>query len=61
MVESAQTVDRQVEALKQAVADRIEQLEKKNADSKEIDKLRSALAYLKEGELESAMIALKPE
>ena len=61
MVESAQTVDRQVEALKQAVADRIEQLEKKNADSKEIDKLRSALAYLKKGELESAMIALKPE
>ena len=61
MVESAQTVDRQVEALKQAVADRIEQLEKKNADSKEIDKLRSALAYLRKGELESAMIALKPE
>ena len=61
MVESAQTVDHQVEALKQAVADRIEQLEKKNADSKEIDKLRSALAYLRKGELESAMIALKPE
>lgn len=60
MVESAQTVDRQVEALKEAVTDRIEQLEKKNADSKEIDKLRSALAYLKKGELESAMIALKP-
>ena len=61
MVESAQTVDRQVDALKQAVADRIEQLESKNADSKEIDKLRSALAFLKKGELESAMIALKPE
>ena len=61
MVESAQTVDRQIEALKQAVADRIEQLEKKNTDSKEIDKLRSALAYLRKGELESAMIALKPE
>jgi len=61
MVESAQTVDRQVEALKQAVADRIEQLEKKNTDSREIDKLRSALAYLRKGELESAMIALKPE
>jgi len=61
MVESAQTVDRQVDALKQAVADRIEQLESKNANSKEIDKLRSALAYLEKGELESAMIALKPE
>ncbi len=61
MVESAQTVDRQVEALKQAVADRIEQLEEKNADSKEIDKLRSALVYLRKGELESAMIALKPD
>ena len=61
MVESAQTVDRQVDALEQAVADRIEQLESKNADSKEIDKLRSALAFLKKGELESAMIALKPE
>ncbi len=61
MVESAQTVDRQVDALEQAVSDRIEQLESKNADSKEIDKLRSALAFLKKGELESAMIALKPE
>lgn len=61
MVESAQTVDRQIEALKQAVADRIEQLENKNADSREIDKLRSALTYLKKGKLESAMIALKPD
>ncbi|NOQ22979.1 MAG: hypothetical protein GQ565_10095 [Candidatus Aegiribacteria sp.] len=61
MVESAQTVERQTEALKQAVADRIEQLEKKNADSSEIDKLRFALTFLNEGKLESAMIALKPD
>ncbi|MCK4806673.1 MAG: hypothetical protein KAT09_03455 [Candidatus Aegiribacteria sp.] len=61
MVESAQTVDRQIEALKQAVVDRIEQLEKKKADSKEIDKLRFALAFLIEGKLESAMLALRPD
>ncbi len=61
MVESAQTVDNQVAALKEAVADRIEQLEKKNADSREIDKLRFALAFLNEGKLESAMLALRPE
>ena len=61
MVESAQTVDRQVEALKQAVVDRIGQLEKKNADSKEIDKLRFALTFLDEGKLELAMFALKPD
>lgn len=61
MVESAQTVDHQIEALKQAITDRIEQLEKKNASSREIDKLRSALTYLDEGKLELAMIALKPD
>jgi chromosomal replication initiation ATPase DnaA len=61
LVESAQTVDRQVEALMQAVADRIEQLEKRNTDSREVDKLRSALAFLKKGQLESAMSALKPD
>lgn len=61
MVESAQTVDCQIEALKQAVADRIEQLEKKNADSKEIDKLRFALTFLDEGKLELAMFALRPD
>jgi len=61
MVESAQTVDRQIEALKQAVSDRIVQLENKNADSREIDKLRFALQFLNEGKLESAMLALRPD
>ena len=61
MVESAETVDRQIEALKQAITDRIKQLEKRNADSKEIDKLRSALACLKEGNLDLAMFSLKPD
>ncbi len=60
MVESADTVDNQIEALKQAVADRIAQLEKKNADNREIDKLRFALTFLNEGKLESAMLALRP-
>jgi len=61
MVESAQTVDHQIEALKQAVADRIDQLVSKNADTAEINKLRFALAFLNEGKLESAMLALRPD
>ena len=61
MVESAQTVENQVETLKQAVADRIQQLEMKKADSREIDKLRSAFTFLNEGKLEAAMQALRPE
>jgi len=61
MVESAQTVDNQIEALKQAVADRIEQLKTKSVDSREIDKLRFALTFLNQGKLESAMLALRPD
>ena len=61
MVESAATVETQIEALKAAVTDRIKQLESKNADQREIDKLRFALAFLSEGKLESAMLALRPE
>lgn len=61
MVQSADTVDSQVEALKQAVTDRIKQLEKRSADSREINKLRFALEFLKEGKLESAMLALRPK
>jgi hypothetical protein len=61
MVESAETVDNQIEALKQAVSDRIQQLEQKNADKNEIDKLRFALTFLNEGKLESAMLALRPK
>jgi len=61
MVQSAQTVDHQVEALKQAVSDRIEQLEQRNADLSEINKLKSALAFLNDGQLELAMSALKPD
>lgn len=60
MVESAQSVDNQIEALKLAVADRIEQLQRKRADSREIDKLRNALDFLNQGKLESAMMALRP-
>ena len=51
----------EIEALKQAVADRIEQLEQKKADKNEIDKLRFALTFLNEGKLESAMLALRPK
>ena len=61
MVQSADTVDSQIEALKQAVTDRIEQLEKRSADSREVNKLRFALEFLKEGKLESAMLALRPK
>lgn len=60
MVESAETVENQIEALKQAVSERIEQLESRNADEREIEKLRFALAFLNEGRLESAMLALRP-
>ena len=61
MVESADTVDSQIEALKQAVSDRIEQLEGKHTDSREVDKLRFALEFLNQGKLESAMLALRPK
>lgn len=60
MVESADTVENQIETLKQAVYDRIEQLEKRNADEREIDKLRTALTFLNNGKIESAMLALRP-
>ncbi|OPL18658.1 MAG: hypothetical protein AVO35_04825 [Candidatus Aegiribacteria sp. MLS_C] len=60
MVESAQSVENQIETLKLAVADRIEQLQQKRTDSKEIEKLRNALDFLNQGKLESAMKALRP-
>lgn len=60
MVESAETVENQIETLKQAVSDRIEQLEGRKADDREIDKLRTALSFLNKGKIESAMLALRP-
>lgn len=60
MVESAETVENQIETLKQAVSERIEQLERRNADEREIDKLRTALTFLRKGKIESAMLALRP-
>jgi len=59
MLESATTVNSQIEALKMAALRRIEQLEKKNPDSPEIAKLRFAIVFLNEGKIESAMLALK--
>lgn len=60
MVESAETVENQIETLKQAVSERIEQLERRHADETEIDKLRTALSFLNNGKIESAMLALRP-
>lgn len=59
MLESATTVNSQIDALKMAALRRIEQLEKKNPDSPEISKLRFAIVFLNEGKIESAMLALK--
>ncbi|MCK5034623.1 MAG: ATP-binding protein [Candidatus Sabulitectum sp.] len=59
MLESATTVNSQIDALKMAALRRIEQLEKKNPDSPEIAKLRFAIVFLNEGKIESAMLALK--
>lgn len=59
MIESATTVNSQIEALKMAALKRIQQLEKKNPDSPEIAKLRFAIVFLNEGKVESAMLALK--
>ncbi len=58
-IESATTVNSQIDALKTAALRRIEQLEKKNPDSPEIAKLRFAIVFLNEGKIESAMLALK--
>ncbi|MEA3265736.1 MAG: DnaA/Hda family protein [Candidatus Fermentibacteria bacterium] len=59
MLESATTVNSQIDALKMAALRRIEQLEKKNPHSPEIAKLRFAIVFLNEGKIESAMLALK--
>ena len=61
MVESADTVERQIGALKLALKDRIEQLQSKDASPAEIGKLQVALDYLEEGKLEAAMLALKAD
>lgn len=59
LVATAQTVDKQIEALLQAAGKRIEQLRARNASSEEISKLETAVEYLKKKDLEAAMIALK--
>ncbi len=59
MIESATTVNSQIEALKMAAEKRIQQLEIKNPDSSEIAKLRFAIVFLDQGKIESAMLALK--
>lgn len=61
MVESADTVERQIGALKLALKDRIEQLRSKSASPTEIGKLEVAMGYLEEGKLEAAMLALKAD
>jgi hypothetical protein len=61
MVESADTVERQIGALKLALKDRIEQLRSKEKSPTEIGKLEVALGYLEQGKLEAAMLALKAE
>jgi hypothetical protein len=59
VIESATTVNSQIEALKLAAERRITQLEKKNPNSPEIAKLRFAIVFLDQGKIESAMLALK--
>lgn len=58
-VASASTVDKQIEALLDAAQKRIEQLTKRNARPEEIAKLEKAIVYLKEKNLEEAMLSLK--
>ena len=61
MVESADSVDRQISALKMAITDRIKQLRSKHSSPAEIGKLQVALDYLEKGRLEAAMLALKAD
>ncbi len=59
LLETANTVDKQIDALLMAAGKRIEQLLAKNADPAEVNKLQNAVKHLKNKNLEAAMIALK--
>ncbi len=59
LIASAQTVDKQIEALLLAAGKRIEQLRERNASAEEITKLEKAVEFLKKKDLEAAMVALK--
>ncbi len=59
LVSSAETVDKQIDALMEAAAMRIEQLRAKDAGPGEIAKLEKAMEHLRNRDLEAAMTALK--
>ncbi len=59
LVASAETVDKQIEALLLAAEQHIQQLRDKRASREEIAKLKKAIEYLKSHDLESAMLVLK--
>ena len=59
LVESANTVDKQIDALLLAAGKRIEQLKARNADTAEVTKLENAVKHLMNKDLEAAMMALK--
>lgn len=59
MLASADTVEKQTEALRMAVSERIRQLTESGADNIEIGRLQVTLKFLERGDLESAMLSLK--
>lgn len=59
MLESADTVEKQTEALRLAVGERIRQLMESGANDIDIGKLQVTLKFLEKGDLESAMLSLK--
>jgi hypothetical protein len=59
MVESADTVEKQTEALRLAVVERIRQLTESGGDRAEVGRLQVALRFLEKGDLEAAIVSLK--
>ncbi len=59
MLESADTVEKQTEALRLAVSERIRQLSESGGDRAEVGRLQVALRFLEKGDLEAAMLSLK--
>lgn len=59
MLASADTVEKQTEALRMAVSERIRQLMESGANDIDIGKLQVTLKFLEKGDLEAAMLSLK--
>ncbi len=59
MLASADTVEKQTEALRMAVSERIRQLMESGANDIDIGKLQVTLKFLEKGDMEAAMLSLK--